>query len=329
MRGSEVAIRCYLFVGAMLLLHVGCGEEDNPVVPSSPPFSAYWPNSDSSSWTFAFQEHQAADSTIASLAGLDSVDVDSLDFEDLEDRIMQDFPASGDPGQSTVGTLRTTFSGMVETPLAGQKQNLVATLDSIPPAFRNEPFSLLKRIYWARPDLRTKMVAKRLIPPEFEATNSPENIGPIYEGSHYFEKKSNWIGYYGDLNADSSYTIAIAPLAVGAEFRHQLVPDLADDIWEYGWVAGTRTVVTPAGTFRDAVRVIYFFDFGLSLTVDEQGDTLGTFRSYTIASLDLAPNVGPVYQRAKDLLFPGYPWLGIEDGAYFSEAKLTGYNIRP
>ena len=258
---------------------------------------------------------------VAALVGL-NLDAPALtDWKDLETRLNLGLPTPGDTSQSLKKTVRLSFNGTMASG-DGPKQRLQS--ENIVPAKAgiSEPSPLLMRIYWARPDLRTKMVEMGMVPSGFEKRNSPQGGGPLIpSASSAFEKQESWMGYYppADLGSDSAYTIARTPLQEGAFFKHQLVPILADDIWEYGWVLGLRQVYVSGSVFR-AVEIAYLIDLGESKITNETGEILGTFRSYSICLLALSPNVGPVYQRGLDYLVPG-------GGIYFDEMKLLEYNV--
>ena len=85
-----------------------------------------------------------------------------------------------------------------------------------------------------------------------------------------------------------------ADLTPGNEFTLQLVPDLADDVFLHGTVAGVEAATVPAGTFSNSVRVDYVIDYGLAACTDEFGNPIGTSRAETRGYLHYAPDVGPV-----------------------------------
>ena len=316
---------------AVSLIPLGCGD-DNGTNPSPPPsFSRYWPNADSSSWTFDYREYSAAESIIPALEGLDALPVDEISYLDLERRLSLERPTPDTSAVSIEGSLRVALNGNVQTPSAGEKQNLETVLSPIAKTPRSTSAGLLRRIYLARPELRDKMIAMDLAPNRVDVSLSPSNVGPIFDfpENQAFESKDNWIGYYGDFNADSTYTILKAPLTPGSFFRHQLVPVLTDDIWEYGWILGERRVETTAGVFRDALGVVYFIDFGLGIVRAENGDSIGTFHSFALSDLFLVPDVGPVYQRGLDrILAYDVQSLLADTLTNFNEASLREYDIR-
>jgi len=309
--------------------------------PEESEFSRLWPNADGNSWTYDYQRHFATESIIPQIDGLSDLDVSEIDYLDLEARLNGDLPARGEV--EDIGIMTLEFRGTIPS-LDGPKQNLESTFEPIEPAFasrrdaadtrrafgassRRAVSPLMARIYAARPDLREAMIAKGYVTSDADKVLSPQALPPFQFSGAKFEKQEGWIGTYGDISADSAYTFLQAPLIEGAFFRHQLVPDLSEDIWEYAWVLGARTIETTAGVFDEAVGVVYFLDFGFSRVVDDQGNAGQEFRSFTISAFYFAPDVGPVYQRTIDALFPPLPEFGIEIGTLFSEVSLRGFEI--
>lgn len=323
----------------------GGGGRIIPPAPEESEFSRLWPNADGNSWTFEYQRHFATESIIPEIAGLADVDAATIDFIDLESRLTGDLPEAGEVDD--VGIITLEFRGTIAS-LDGPKQNLESTFERTLPAFarggesaearptfaavaasgRPAVSPVMARIYVARPDLRGALVAKGHVPASAAKTLSPQDLPPFTFHDSKFEKQDAWIGTYGDLRADSAFTLLKAPLTEGASFRHQLIPDLADDIWEYGWTLGPRYVSTAAGEFGDAIGVVYFVDYGVSYIIDEQGNEGQAFRTFSISSFYFAPGVGPVYQRTIDFLAPPIPELAIEIGTLFSEASLREFHLQ-
>ncbi len=330
MRRVPFVVIAGIVISTICASFFGCGNGSGGSRITEPPpetLSRYWPNADSSSWTFDYRRYKAAETIIPALVGLAGVPPEQLDYQDLEQRLALDPPDRSTLEFSDSLPFQLAYQGTIRS-ADGLKQNLVST--DLPALKRDvmEPSPLLARIFLARPDLRTKMIAKGLVSADFGRASWSGRVGLLILDGGYFEKQTQWIGFYGDLRADSSFTIAHTPLLEGTSFRHQLVPDLADDIWEYGWVIGEREVKTPAGEFSDAVGIVYFLDFGMHEIRDEQGNVLARFRSYSIIELFLAPGVGPVYERDIDYLSPPIPELNIRSGVLFGEGTLTGYDLR-
>lgn len=282
-----------------------------------------WPNADGAWWEFGYQERVSADTMPPAIAGLDPDGAATATAVELDERLSLPLPASVGSADSTVGTLRLEFDGTVTLP-AGTKQNLAGTFTSASGASRAIASPILARIYRARPDLRAEMVRHRLVSWSLTRAADATNVGPLFLIGGYFDKRETWMGYYpeADVGADSAYTIVRAPLTPGATFRHQLVPALADDIFEHGKIFGQKTVVTALGTF-EAIEVVYFIDLGESEVTDEFGTPIGTFRSFAISLVQLVPGVGPVYQRGYDALVPASGESDLTPSVSFHEAILT------
>lgn len=334
--------RCPLLpiVCSLIFLATGCvSDSDSDPTNASARFARLWPNEDGNRWSFDYQRYFATTPMIPELEGLADIDPAQIDFLDLERRLTGDLPAAG--ATEAVGVATLHFEGTVLSP-DGRKQNLKSELGSpagttsagahgspgTPSTASTGVSPLMARIFRARPDLRERMIALGYVPAGYSKASSPQDF-PVFSfgNGDKFEKQENWIGGYGDLNADSSYTIVKGPLVEGTYFRHQLVPDLSDDLWEYGWILGTRWVETPAGTFN-AVAVVYFIDFGHLVYLNEQGFEVADFRSYSISSLFLSPDFGPVYQRTLDFFLPPIPELNIDIGVMFSEATLREIELQ-
>ncbi len=314
-----------ILVSSLLLGGCECGSNPNDDL-----FSSLWPNGDGSSWTYRYMLHTAANTggVIEPLEGLNVEYASAADPADLDARLTLPFPATAaDEAFAESATITLAFHGTAMSP-DGPKQNLECTrVEGGKKAGAAEP--ILARIHRARPDLRERMAELGMIPAWTGKNLDVSTTGPLFVDGHggKFEKQAEWMGYYGDVSADSSYTIVRAPIATGGAFRHQLVPSLSDDLWEYGWIAGWGDVVTDAGTFQ-AVRVVYLFDFGEAELIDEDGDVIATYHPHSLALLALAPDVGPVYQRGFDYFLPENSQTGEEEVYLFHEMSLIDYDLR-
>ncbi len=326
-----------LFLTGILILSCSA-EHSTGLLP--PPFfgrtdddiDELWPNADGDSWTFEFAQYFSAEGMPDALAGLADIDPEDLDFRDIERRVMIDFPRA--TSVDTESDFQLRFNGMTNS--AGGRKQALETVSATDPHLPKVnlkslglPPSILNRIWLARPDLRSRLEEGGFVPSSHDPAGKDLLTGPLFENSFRpapFEKKGGWIGYYGDVHPDSSFTIVKGPAEEGTSFRHQLARGLADNIWEYGAIVGERSVDTPAGRF-DVIRVAYFFDFGESDIVGQDGETIGSFHSYSIAIADFAPGVGPVHQRGYDFLIPPIPELGIGGITLFHETKLIDYDV--
>jgi len=258
--------------------------------------SRLWPNADRSEWNFDLQEYIAADSMIPALAGLDTTQVDEIDYRDLQRRLQLPAPAPEDSADSGIRNLRVVFEGTLATP-NGPKQHLLAS-----------DVSLLAKT----PDGRTT-----------------RRGGPIFGGSQAFVQAADWMGYVSIVNGvDSSFTILRSPIEAGASFRQDLLYHTDSTAAEYGWVVGRRSVEIPAGTYDNALEIVYFVDEGQQCAVNDQGECTRWFRAYRICTVLLVEDVGPVYQLTIAYLNPPIPELDISSGVYFCEMRLRSLDIR-
>lgn len=228
---------------------------------AQPVLSDLWPNSDGTKWTYEF-------------AGWD------LGFE---------------------GSLATTWDGQASLTLAGTTttaggtaQNLVAVHDGAvtKPGPRLDP--LYRNLWRARPDLRpaiSQRLAKRS-----DTVDSQVDWVPLLLNGGFFMKLSDKIEMWQQDWDHATWTYLTDALAVGQMFTHQLIPELADDVFLHGTVQSVDAVIiTPAGTFTNAVKIRYEIDYGVSDLLDPSGTSvLGTFQASTVGHVYYVPAVGPV-----------------------------------
>lgn len=171
--------------------------------------------------------------------------------------------------------------------------------EAAPPAFLDP---LLRNIWRARPDLR------QAIEQRYAKSAGTEVRYPMLLHPGYFMKSSTSIQTWQPDWDHPTWTYLRDELYVGATFTHQLVPELADDVFLHGTVeALDATVMTPAGNFDDAVRLRYVIDYGWSEVVEEQGNPIGRFRGETRGHVHYVPDVGPV-----DLLEDFLPFVEVD-----------------
>jgi hypothetical protein len=231
---------------------------------AQPTLESLWPNDDGIKWTYDF-------------AGWDlgNPPVTSNDTWD---------------GEATL-----TLAGTTATP-GGTAQNLVGWHSASTSAASTKTgplLSPLQRNLWrARPDLREAIVARaRRQPPRVAA----EDWVPLLLHPGYFMKLTNRIEMWQDVWDHSTWTYLTDALGIGQMFTHQLIPELADDVFLYGTVADNDAMVTtPAGVFTNAVRIDYEIDYGESPLLDEQAQPIGTNHARTTGWVVYVPDVGPV-----------------------------------
>ncbi|MBC8424729.1 hypothetical protein H8E07_11455 [bacterium] len=197
------------------------------------------------------------------------------------------------------------LSGTAMIP-GGEAQILLAEHDPVPSILSDSPPALpplLARIWRARPDLR-EAIAK------LPAVARHEYWWPLFLHGGYFMKGDDDIQMWQDPWLHPTWTYLENDISAGATFVHQLVPELADDIFLHGTVAEIgAAVTTPAGTFMGAVRMDYLIDMGVAVFVDEQGNLIGTHHGETAGHVHYVPGVGPV-----DMLEEWIPLIWLDCG---------------
>ena len=183
------------------------------------------------------------------------------------------------------------LSGTVETS-GGTAQVLLGNHDVPPKAGAVPALPPIVRAVWrARPDLRARIVAFY----GADRVAATSSWWPLLLHDGYFMKSATSIQMWQPDWDHPTWTYLRDDLSVGAAFTHQLVPELADNVFLYGTVeANDATVATLAGTFEHAVRMGYRIDYGWSTGIDENGTWLGRFRSETLGHVHYVPGVGPV-----------------------------------
>ncbi len=160
---------------------------------------------------------------------------------------------------------------------------------------------LLSAIWRARPDLRDA------IDQRYGQAHKDAYWWPLFLHQGFFMKTTADIQMWQEDWNHPTWIYLEDDITVGATYVFQLVPELADDIFLHGSVAGINvSVETVAGLFSDAVKMEYLIDYGISVITDENGDHLGTTHGESDGHVYYVPEVGPV-----DMLeeFIPYVWL--------------------
>lgn len=189
----------------------------------------------------------------------------------------------------------------------GPAQILLAWHDAPPATRAGEPAGLaaFERAVWrARPDLRRALELRR------NKTPAANTWDPLLLHDGYFMKGAANIRMWQPDWNHPTWTYLTSDLQVGATFTHQLIPELASDIYLHGTVeAVDDAVTTPAGTFTNAVRVAYLIDLGVSWAVDEMGGIIGSVHGEIRGHVRYVPDFGPV-----ELLEEHLPCVWIDCG---------------
>lgn len=247
----------------VLVLVLGAGCDDAPAVSTiNPRLDALWPNEDGRQWIFAttFRVWGPEPAAPFLFPHPDSVPpAPSLDV--IVETLDAGFQPP-EPFQEIAADYTFLFDGNRITRSGVEAQNLFAQL----------------------------AVAGR--PP---GTGIP--FSPVLLHGGAFAKTTRWIGTYGDLDTLAAWKFLDRSLRPGHTFHYQLLRALNDETFLHARVFPRQTVVTPAGTYADAVEVVYLVDHGRGFRVT--GDAYGYFRVVTFGNVVYAPGVGPVrsYER--------------------------------
>jgi len=192
------------------------------------------------------------------------------------------------------------FDGSVQTP-GGPARILVAghAIPAGKPSAATRD-AVLASVWRARPDLRSVIAARY-----GDYSTVADAWYPLLLHDGYFLKTADALQMWQPDWDHPTWTYATSNLAVGATFTHQLIPELATDVFLYGTVeAIDANVTTPAGTFVDAVRMGYEIDYGWADETDSNGMPTGRrYRSRTLGHVHFMPDVGPVEMHEEIILY--------------------------
>lgn len=164
------------------------------------------------------------------------------------------------------------------------------------------PPGLMRYLWTSRPDLRARL--------EGLAPTRDREWSPYFLHTGIFRDAGMRLEMWQPGWNHSTWTYMVAPPVVGMSFTHQLVPELADDIYLHGVITDTNAQAdTPAGIFENCVVVTYLIDMGVSEITDESGEVVGTMHGEVAGHVAFAPMVGPV-----ELLEQHTPFVWVDCG---------------
>lgn len=285
-----------LLILFLALMSSGCGDDDDcAVCPGDlpdPSLANLWPTVDGTDWAYDFQFQVSA--------GLEDTGEDLPTMEALHQALL--VPVATEQISLDEGIYRQTWNGHVTTDSGITALNMDVTIYSDVNGEMRTPGGngLLQLIAQARPDLRPGIeqhIGSRLVDKSLTEAGQMFFLSPYafaVEDSGYFG--------YGDIDQNHSWVFLTDDLEVGAEFAHQLVPGLAEDIWLYGrvWSVGDFTVGET--TYHQALECMYVIDLGIQEVVDEEGNILASGRSYSYGRTVFVPEVGPVFCQERRAL---------------------------
>jgi hypothetical protein len=276
---------------AIVLLLAGCesGSECVNCPPTgvgptpNPTLQNIWPNRDGTSWVY---DHTArvweADLTFYPTRE----DVPSTPLPSWY-KVFNYLQTNVPPTATSVetGTLTLTFEGMTTTPAGVTAQNLneEIVLDE-PPGRAGASRNWIVDRPWT-PNAEAGILGRAAM----------QSGRPLLLHGGAWEKNSEWIGTYGDINQDLAWKFLTSDLRMGATFTFQLVPQLADNIFLHCIVYRQVVAKTEVGTFTKALDCLYMIDYGVAGFTDQQGGLLGYARVVDLGRVIYAPTIGPVY----------------------------------
>ena len=254
---------------AALLLLPGCSDDECVQCTGQtqePTLDNIWPNKDKTSWTYAFESRQW-DQNVTIYPTRDDIPSGPLPtWSEIFDLVEAHAPK--EPYISLTGVYKMRFDGMKTTESGVTAQNLVTE--------------------FVRDDGQS---VQNLAPEVFEQV-------PIF---HYlihggaWEKTTEWIGSYGDLNEELAWKFLTSDLSVGSEFSFPLLSMSTEGPMLRGRVHRQIDVKTDIGTFATALDCLYLVDLGILTVVDLEGNVDGYIRVLQYGRVIYAPTSGPVY----------------------------------
>jgi hypothetical protein len=298
----------------LLLAMAACHDGD-----ATPTLVSLWPNADGSSWTYDYS------SRVWDSVGIPPTYPTPADVPPPPTlaELADFFPThgAGGPAVNEEATYSIAFDGFITTESGATGQQMVTELDSSVPAARGDrpPEELLARLWTARPDLRERLLAEGLGPPRDRRGGT--TFRPMLLSGYAWARTSDWIGGYGDLDRNPSWIYLTADLDPGAEFTHQLLPAVADDVFLHARILERQTIATPLGVFDNSVVCLYLVDYGVLSVTNEFGGVQGYVQSLSYGTVAYVAGIGPIFSYERVLTSTGNP---LPPGAGDLTLHLTG-----
>jgi hypothetical protein len=316
--------RIFAASACLLIAALACGK-NKPTQPQTPlaTIQSIWPNEDGRAWTYSLIVEEWQDtSSIGIFQNVADVPP-APSLVSLQARFAS--LAKGDSATADTGSMTLRFTGQVTTTSGVTAQNLLQTIGPpVSPGLRGSVYSrsvagsapLLAQLRRARLDLSR-------IGAQFGVAGVPSGgLRFLFGGA--WRKTSSAILHYGDLDTFPDWEYLRADLVPGAEFSRALIPTLTDDVILHGRVVGRKTVVTPFGTFADAIECFYLVDYGVNALTDNQGQPIGYVRDIACGTVSYVDSLGPVASSERAHLRVGRNGQ-FSNGGGGGSARLTAH----
>jgi hypothetical protein len=293
-----------LFALVATLLLTGCNDDDDCAdcpptnLPPQPTLANIWPHVDGTQWVYdiEFNQHLGPE--------FSDQPPPLPSFEELHAALQLPIPT--ELLESDEGLYRLRFEGQLTTESGVTAQKLVGRIYTElggPPRIVDSQRSLLLAIARARPDCRAAILAKLGLTPDAQKSLDDAHE-PFFLGAYAFAFEDSGYYGYGDLSDRHSWIYLEGDLAVGTEFSIQLVPELIDNAWLYGriWAVGDRVVEGVA--WSNVVECMYAIDLGVQTSTDENGEVIGSYRTYYYGATLFVPEFGPIACDERHVLAP-------------------------
>jgi hypothetical protein len=316
---------------AMILVLGGCSEDKCTFVKCcvpDPTLANIWPSEDGTWWTYEYESRFLESIALTVYENEDDVPpAPSMDeIETLLDTVR---PA--DTGEAGVGIYSLVFDGVTTTGPGVTAQNLVESLsevggDNLGLSGGSAGDPLLGRLAIARPDIAAAMVSDEVAgsivrrisvrPDLTKAGSACQVLGvtgtqlltePLLVHGGAWEKTTEWIGTYGDVDTLLAWKFLEADLSPGHGFRHQLLPSVAGDVFLDLRILRQGAFRTNQGTFVKTLECLYRIDYGILEVLDMDPPGKGYVRAFGYGVVVYAPTFGPVYCHERPIVDAGVP----------------------
>ncbi len=303
-----------LLAFAALLLASSCSDDESSCVncpwdwggpTPKPTLDNVWPNADGTTWQYQHEERQWS-WDVTFYATRDAVPILPLpSWEEVFTLVESRTPV--EPFGIEQGLYTLAFDGMVITGSGVEAQNLTEQLVIAPPPPPpgDAPSDLGSTVVTGSGE----RIPRGSLTPFLDLPGRASTVAesPMFLHGGPWEKTSEYIGTYGDLDQRLTWKFLTRNLSVGSQFTYQLVPLFKDDMFLRCLVWRQFSVETDLGVLKNAVDCLYILDWGVSAVTNVQGDLLGYVRFIDYGRVIYAPTVGPVYCYERLAVEPGDP----------------------